>query len=59
MLSVESMVRGYHVYMDDWSPSVGDEFELEIKKLNRHDRCAVAIEVSGDIVSRESFSKRS
>ena len=23
MLTVESVVRGYHVYKDDWSPSVG------------------------------------
>ena len=32
MLSIESVVRGYHVYMDDWSPSVGDEFELETEE---------------------------
>ena len=43
MLSVESVVRGYHVYMNDWSPSVGDEFELEIEELNRHDRYAVLL----------------
>ena len=41
--SVESMVKGYHVYMDHWSPSVGDEFELGIEELNRHERYAVAI----------------
>ena len=38
------------MYKDDWSPPVGDEFELEIEELNRHDRYAVAIKVSGDIV---------
>ena len=59
MLTVESVVRGYHVYKDDWSPSVGDEFELEIEELNRHDRYAVAIKVSGDIVGHvpREFSK--
>ena len=59
MLTVESVVRGYHVYKDDWSPSVGDEFELEIEELNRQDRYAVAIKVSGDIVGHvpREFSK--
>ena len=59
MLSVESVVRGYHVYKDDWSPSVGDKFEPEIEKLHRHDRYAVAIKVSGDIVGHVpcEFSK--
>ena len=50
MLSIESVVRGYHVYVDDWSPSVGDEFELD-----RHDRYTVAIKVIGDIVSHGGF----
>ena len=36
--------------MDDWSSLAGDEFELEIEELNRHERYAVAIKVSGDIV---------
>ena len=59
MLTIESMVRGYHVYKDDWSPSVGDEFELEIEEPNRHDRYAVVIKVSGDIVGHvpREFSK--
>ena len=48
MLSIESVVRGYYVYRDQWSPSVGNEFELEIEKLNRNDLYAVAIKVSGD-----------
>ena len=59
MLSVENVVRSYHVYKDDWSPSVGDEFELEIEELNIHDRYAVAIKVNGDIVGHvpRDFSK--
>ena len=59
MLSVESMVRGYHVYKDDWSPSVGDELKLELEELKRHDRYAVAIKVSGNIVNNapRKFSK--
>ena len=47
------------MYKEDWSPLVGDEFELEIEELNRHDRCAVAIKVSGDNVGHvpHEFSK--
>ena len=50
MLTVESVFRGYNLYKNDWCPSVGDEFELETEELNRHDRYAVAIKVSVDIV---------
>ena len=59
LLSVESVARGYHVYKKDWSLSVGDEVELEIEELNRHDRYAMAIKVSGDIVGHvpREFSK--
>ena len=32
-LRVESVVRGYHVYKEDWSPNIGDRFgELKLKK---------------------------
>ena len=51
MLSVESVVGGYHVYMDHWSPWVGNEVELDIEELNRHGWYAVVIKVSGDIVT--------
>ena len=36
--------------MDDWSPQVGNIFELKVKELNRRDRHAVLISVSGDIL---------
>ena len=59
MLRIESVVRRYHAYMDDWSPSVGDEFELEIEELNKHDRYVVAVKVNDDIVGHmpREFSK--
>ena len=59
MLTIESMVRGFHVYRNDWSPSVGYKFELERKKLNKRDRYAAVIKVSGDIVGYvpRDFSK--
>ena len=56
---LESLVKGYHVYMDDWSPPVGNELELIVEELNRHDRYAVAIKVSGNIFEHvlHKFSK--
>ena len=57
--SIESIVRGYHVYMDIWSPSVGDAFALEIDELNVHDRYAVATKVNDLVVGHvpREFSK--
>ena len=48
MLSVEKRDSRLHVHIDDWSPPVGNEFELKIEELNRHDRYAVTITVNGD-----------
>ncbi len=45
-LTVESIIRGYHTYMDVWSPSVGEELSLKIDELNTHDRYAVAVEAN-------------
>ena len=33
--------------MGQWSPSVGDEIELEVDELNTHDRYAVEVKVVG------------
>ena len=37
----DSVVRGYHVYMDKWEPAIGDKFNAVIEVCNRHDRYAV------------------
>ena len=37
-LHVESVVRGYHVYKEDWSPNIGDRFVSEVEETNLHDR---------------------
>ena len=47
--ALESVVRGYHVCMDNCSPPVGNEFELSIEELSQHDRNAAAIKVSDSI----------
>ena len=50
VVCVRSIVRGYHVYKDDWNPSIGDIFALEIEETNQHDRYAVAVLVNEVIV---------
>ena len=49
--SVESMVRGYHVYQSIWTPSVGEELLCRKEPGNSHDPFAVAvIDATGNIV---------
>ena len=37
----DSVVRGYHFYIDKWDPAIGDKFNAEIEVSNGHDRYAV------------------
>ena len=48
-LRVESVVRGYHVYKEDWSPIIGERFWVEVEETNIHDRYAVAVVVNDRI----------
>ena len=50
---MESVVRGYHEYIDAWSPSVGNEVALEVDKLNIHDQYTVATKVDVHVVTRK------
>lgn len=48
--TIESVVRGYHIYQSVWTPNVGDEFVLQTQEQNRHYRYAVAVVASGNVV---------
>ena len=37
----DSVVRGYHIYMDKWDPATGDKFNAEIEVSNQHHRYTV------------------
>ncbi len=39
----ESVVRGHHVYKDNWTPSIGDVLVAKTVRRNGNDRCAVAL----------------
>ena len=49
-LRVKGVVRGYHVYKDDWTPDIGDGFDGRIEKENRFDQYAVAVIVRDNVV---------
>ena len=36
-LRVKGIVRGYHMYKDDWMPDIGDGFDGRVEKENRFD----------------------
>ena len=40
---MESMVRGYHVYQDVWTPMVGEHLQCAREEDNTEDRYAVAV----------------
>ena len=48
-LTVESRVRGLHVYKDTWTPSVGEELPCKRETGNDKDRYAVAV-MRGDTI---------
>ena len=56
-LHVESVVRGYHVYKEDWSPNIGDRFGVEVEETNIHDRYAVAVVVNDRITGHPLTSQ--
>lgn len=48
--SVESMVRGYHVYKDVWTSSVGEHLPCRRETTNLADRFAVAVMKGATVV---------
>ena len=48
-LRVKGVVRGYHVYKDDWTLYIGDGFDCRIEKENRFDWYAVAVIVKDNV----------
>ena len=49
-LTVDSVIRGYHVYKDIWVPTIGEILFCEQEPGNKEDRFAVAILSHGNIV---------
>ena len=41
--SVESMVRGHHIYKDRWCPHINEELDCQLEQHNYHDPFAVSV----------------
>ena len=48
--SIDSCVRGYHIYSDIWEASVGEQLPCELEGGNSADPFAVTIKRSGAVV---------
>ena len=42
VLEVESSMRGHHVYMQEWTPFIGEKLECQREEANEQDPYAVA-----------------
>ena len=49
-VSVESCVRGFHIYQDVWTPAVGEVLGCRRETTNTEDRYAVAVYKSEEVV---------
>ena len=56
MLSAESFIRGYHAYMDIWTPVEDEMLRLIPEPTNSVDRNAVAVMKEGQIVGHVPFN---
>ena len=48
--TVESVVRGHHIYKTIWTPYIGEKLPLDAEDNNLHDRHAVAVIRNGTVV---------
>ena len=48
--SVESVVRGHHIYKSIWTPLIGEVLTAELEEDNTEDQYAVAVIRAGTIV---------
>ena len=46
---VESHIKGYHAYMNKWTPKIGEILKTRLEHENVVDRFAVAVEKEGQI----------
>ena len=54
--SITSYIRGYHAYMEVWSPFTGEVLPLEREPDNPEDIHAVAIKKTGEVVGHVPFN---
>ena len=45
-----SFIRGYHIYKDTWTPTIGEELNCEVEPNNKFDKYAVCVKNDSHIV---------
>ena len=50
--TVDSVIRGHHVYKHIWTPYVGEELLLDQEQGNQHDFYATTVKKNGVVVGR-------
>ena len=48
--TIDSVICGYHVYKEIWTPFVGEELTLTQENGNCHDRYAITVEKENDMI---------
>ena len=55
-LEIQSYVRGYHAFMDDWTPVIGQTLLLKQEPTNSKDKNAVAVYEEGCVVGHVPYN---
>ena len=55
-LEIQSFVRGYHAYMDRWTPVIGQTLLLKREPTNTKDKHAVAVYEEDSVVGHTPYN---
>ena len=50
VVEVNTYITGYHIYKNEWEPTLGEELLVKMEPKNRHDRYAVSVQKDRQIV---------
>ena len=53
---VNSYIRGYHAYKDDWTPFIGEQLTIRRQPENPVDHSAVAVIKDGEVVGHIPYN---
>ena len=56
MLQINSYIRGYHAYMESWTPVLNEELLLKREPTNDKDKNAIAVLNEEDMVGHVPFN---
>ena len=48
--TLDSVIRGHHIYKEIWTPFVGEELTLNQENGNSHDRYAITVEKDNNMI---------